>query len=304
MRFQRLLLFCKRHRRRRWRRLRDHLPVHHCCRRRGHTIRGRRLRSQHALPRGSHRHPRAHRRGSDLPRVHGNRGSAHGLRAREGALRNRRYRALYIPVHVRHIRDVRGFVDDGGVVNIRDLDVIDGGIADVHPVHILPADMVRGHINFPRTQRKPSHIAAEADSNSAANKDHQRGRIDRPHCDRPGHPAPASADRHPASVVKRRVAPWRVIDPGISPRRDPVPMALVIRRPARGNAVGIPDMAVVRIVAPVAIVIQVFIADHVVRHILRRARLIVAVIAVVGPVIKLVGSADFDRPRRSANPSR
>ena len=159
---QGLLLFCKRHRRRRWRPLRDHLPVHHCCRRRGHTIRGRSLRSQYALPCGSHRNPRAHRRSSNFPRVHGDRGSAHRLRARESALRNRRHRTLHIPVHVSHIRDVRGFIDDGGVVHVRDLDVIDRRIADVDPVHVLPADVIRRHVNFPRTQRKPSHIAAEA----------------------------------------------------------------------------------------------------------------------------------------------
>jgi hypothetical protein len=50
-------------------------------------------------------------------------------------LRNRRYRASYVPVHIRHIRDVRGLVDDGGVVNVRDGGVIDSGIADVDPVH-------------------------------------------------------------------------------------------------------------------------------------------------------------------------
>ena len=35
---------------------------------------------------------------------------------------------------------------------------------------VLPADVVRRHVNFSRTQRKPSHIAAEA--SSTANKDH------------------------------------------------------------------------------------------------------------------------------------
>ena len=209
MRCQSLLLLCKWHRRRRWRPLCDHLPVHHCWRRRRHTIRGCKLRSQYAVPCRSHRNPRAHSGMSDLARVHGNRCSPHGLGARKGALRNRRHRTPYIPVRVSDIRDVRGLVDDCGVVHVRDLDVIDRRIANVHPVHILPADVVRRHINFPRTQRKPSHITAEANSNSSTtNKDHERGRIYRPHCDRPGHPTPASANCHPASVVERRVAPW------------------------------------------------------------------------------------------------
>jgi hypothetical protein len=58
MRCQSLLLFCKRHRRRRRRPLCDHLPVHYCRGRRGHVIRGGSLRSEHALACGSHRDPR------------------------------------------------------------------------------------------------------------------------------------------------------------------------------------------------------------------------------------------------------
>ena len=206
---QSLLLVCKWHRRRRWRPLRDHRPVHHCLRRCSHTIRGCKLRSQYAVPCRSHRNPRAHRGTSNLPRVHSDRCSAHRLRARERALRNRHHRTPHIPVRVSHIRDVRGLVDDCGVVHVRDLDVIDRRIANVHPVHILAADVVRRHINFPRTQRKPSHITAEANSNSStANKDHQCGGIYRPDRDRPRHPTPTSANCHPASIVERSVAPW------------------------------------------------------------------------------------------------
>ncbi len=203
---QGLLLPCESHWRR-WRcRLGDHLPVSYCRWRRCYTVRGRSSGSKHALSCGSHRNPRTHRRGGDIPSAHDSRCSAHRLRTHESALWNRRYRTSYIPIHIRHIRDVRGFVDDGRVVDVRNRDVIDGRIADVDSVHILPADVVRGHINFPRTQRKPAHIAAEANA-SGANKDHKRRRINRPHCHWPGHPAPASADCYPASVVKRRVAP-------------------------------------------------------------------------------------------------
>src|SRR5580700_1940902 len=204
---QSLLLVRKWDRRRRWRPLRDHLTVHHGLRRRRHMIRGCELRPQYAIPCRSHCNPRAHRGTSNLSCVHGNRCSPHGFGAHKGALRNRRHGTPYIPVRVSDIRDVRGLVDDRGVVHVRDLDVIDRRIANVHPVHILPADVVRRHINFPRTEWKPSHITAEANSNSpTANKDHQRGRIYRPDCDRPGHPTPASANCHPASVVERRVA--------------------------------------------------------------------------------------------------
>src|SRR6266403_2000938 len=269
MRCQCLLLFGKRHRRRGWSRLRDHRPIHHCRRRRGHTIRGRGLRSEYALPRRGNCYPSTHGCSGNLARVHLDRCPGYRLRACEGALRNHRYRTLYIPVRIRHVRDgrvARVVIDNRGVVNVRDCGGIYCRIADVHPVHILPADVVRGHINFPRTQRKPSHIAAEANAysnTSAANEDHQRWSVYRLHLDGSGHPTPASSDRHPASIVERCVAPGRVIDPGISPGRNPFPVAVVIRRPACFNMVGEPDVAVVRIVAPVAIVIQILVADDV-----------------------------------------
>ena len=82
---QSLLLVCKWDRRRRRRPLCDHLPVHDCLRRRRRAIRGSKLRSHYAVACGSHRNPRAHRGTSDLPCVHSDRCSAHGLRAREGA---------------------------------------------------------------------------------------------------------------------------------------------------------------------------------------------------------------------------
>ena len=162
MRCQGLLLFCKRHRRRRRRPLRHHLPIHYCCRRRGHVIRSRSFRSQHALLCGSHGDPRAYGRPGNLLRVYGNCRAGDGLRAGKGTLRNHRHRTLNIPVHVVHVGDVRGLIiDDGGVVNVRDRGGVDRGVADIHLVHIATADLVRWHVNFARTQREPSHIAAE-----------------------------------------------------------------------------------------------------------------------------------------------
>ena len=110
MRCQGLLLFCKRHRRRRRRPLRHHLPIHYCCRRRGHVIRSRSFRSQHALLGGNHGDPRAYGRPGNLLRVYGNCRVGDGLRARKGTLRNHRHRTLNIPVHVVHVCDVRGLL--------------------------------------------------------------------------------------------------------------------------------------------------------------------------------------------------
>ena len=65
-------------------------------------------------------------------------------------------------------------------------------------------------------------------------------------------------------------------------------MADVVRCPSRVDAVGKPDVAVGRIVAPVAIVVEVLVADDIGRKVVRGARIIVSVIAGFGPSIKVV----------------
>src|SRR5260221_426263 len=151
MRGQSLLLFCERHWRRRWSRLGDYRAVHHRLRRRGHMIGGRSFRSKDALPRGGDCYSRSHRRGRNLPRVHRDGCLGNWLSGREGSLWNHRYRTLNVPVRVIDIRDSGVVIGDGGVVDVRDRAGIDRCIADVHLVYILAADVVRGHINFPRT---------------------------------------------------------------------------------------------------------------------------------------------------------
>ena len=205
MRCHRLLSRGERHRRRWGSLLRDYLPVHHRRRWRRDMARGRGLRSKHCLPRGSHCNPRAHRRGRDLLRIHRDRRPRDRLCAREGALWNRRHRALHAPVRICNVRDSRGPVDDGRVIDIRDRGDVHGRVADVHLIHVTRADVVGRHPNLPRTERKPSNISAPAAA--GANKDHQRRRVDRLHRHGPGYPTPAPAYRDPTPVVERRVAP-------------------------------------------------------------------------------------------------
>jgi hypothetical protein len=225
-------------------------------------IRGRSFRSQHALLRGSHGDPRAYGCLGNLLWVYGNCRAGDGLRAGKGTLRNHRHRTRNIPVRVGHVCDVRTFIDDSGVVDVGDRGGVNHGVADIHLVHIAAADLVRWHVNFARTQREPSHIATESHA-ASADEDHQCRRIHGLHIHWSGYPAPTAADDYPASIVEGRVSPGGVIDPRVSPGRNPVPVALAIRRPAWGDVVRVPDVAVVPIVAPVAIVIQVFVADDI-----------------------------------------
>ena len=287
MRRQCLLLSGERYRRRRRRSLCHHLPVHD---RRGGcsdpNSSARHSRSDDARLCGSHSHPRADRRCCDLACVHYHGSSRHRLRAHERLLRNRRHRALHAAIHIGHVVDHRRVVNDRGVVNVRDLRDIHRRAADIHACHIPLAHVIRGHIDLARTEREPSHVAAKA-SRSSADEYHQRGRIDRTHRRRSGDPSPPSADGNPASVVEGRIAPRCIIDPCPSPGRNPRPVAVVIRSPA-GFDVRIPDVSILRIVAPVAVFIEIVIADHVGRKILRRARILEAMVASLRPDIEII----------------
>ena len=121
MRCQRLLLFGKRHGRRRRRFLRDHGTVHYCCRRRGHVAGCCSLRSKDCLLCGSHRYPRTDRRAGQLLRVDRNCRVSQGLCAREGMLRNHHHRSLHASVRVGNVGDGRALINDGRVVDVRHL---------------------------------------------------------------------------------------------------------------------------------------------------------------------------------------
>ena len=76
-------------------------------------------------------------------------------------------------------------------------------------------------------------------------------------------PAPTMTRVHPAAIVAGRKAPGFVIDPGPTPRADPIPVAEPIGRPIDGHALRHPERPVLRIDHPVAVAIQLFIADHI-----------------------------------------
>ena len=288
MRCQGLLLSGKRHGWRRWWGFGDHRPASHCSRRRRYASRSICPGSQHALATGCYGSTRAQGYRSHLSRVHGNGCSGHGLCADEGALRHRSDRARYIPVHVGDIGDGSRPVDDGGVVDVGDGGVADRGVADVDPVDVNPAHPVGGHVNFPRAQREPSYIAAGTNA-AGAEEDYQGGRVNRHNVHRSSNPAPTIANRHPAPVVKGRITPRSVIHPGPAPGRNPGPVAFAIGRPPDANLRGVPDMSVAGIVAPFAVIVQILISHYIMRNISCRARPLVAAVAAIRPIVKIIG---------------
>jgi hypothetical protein len=62
----------------------------------------------------------------------------------------------------------------------------------------------------------------------------------------------------------------------------------MVRSPSGVDTVGEPDVAVSRIVAPVAVVIEVLVADDIGRKVVRGAGIIVAVIAGFGPCVEVI----------------
>src|SRR5579885_1761311 len=76
--------------------------------------------------------------------------------------------------------------------------------------------------------------------------------------------------------MKWRESPGRVIHPRPAPGIDPRPMPVMIRRPPGGDAAWIPDIAVLRIGAPGAVIVQVFVTDHLRIHVSPRRTAVLA----------------------------
>ena len=135
-------------------------------------------------------------------------------------------------------------------------------------------------------QREPAHAETEAPTKPA---DKSRA-INRRTKERSRAPAPTAADKCPAAVVVRRKTPRLIAHPGPSPRSDPVPVAVAIRRPVRADTVRIPHVPVLRFLAPSAMIIEVVIARDVARNVISRSRAVLFQVALFGPLIESVGT--------------
>ena len=106
---------------------------------------------------------------------------------------------------------------------VRPLGVVDRVGPVVHRPAAPRAVVPRRQVRVAPSQRHPAeHRRAGANRNDPARPAvpaDQRGRPDRPRDVAAGYPAPAAADEGPATVVERRVAPRRVVDPGPAPAR-------------------------------------------------------------------------------------
>ena len=154
--------------------------------------------------------------------------------------------------------------------------------------------MVGGHVRLlgrEREPRDPSH-AAGRDGKApvpAAHEHDEGGCIHRPRHDVTRDPDPAAVPVHPAAIVEGREAPRRIVDPGPAPRLDPGPVAVAVRRPPRHHGMRHPHGPIVGGVTPVAVLVQVLVADRLARHVARRARVVPATVAGGAPLLPVVG---------------
>ncbi len=155
----------------------------------------------------------------------------------------------------------------------------------IHPLAILASVMVPGVIRLPRPQREPTLYAAPPDTH----EDNQRRSVTRTLHDAARRPHPAVVPGHPAAVVKRHVAPGRVVHPRPAPGIDPRPMPRAVGHPVRLDPCGIPHRTVVRHSLPRARAVQLIVAWHVTADVLSRHGRSERLVAPRAPAIEVVG---------------
>ena len=169
----------------------------------------------------------------------------------------------------------------------------------VHVVHVARAHPVGRPKSFVWRQREPAQARlgrrslAERDVPVHAtavtpHKGDQRRCVHRARRQAARHPAPARANLSPAAVVKRCKAPGCVVNPGPAPGRNPAPVADPVRGPVNGHGSRQPHGAVGRILAPVAVAIELLVTDGFAGNIASRDRLVFAAIPLQRPEIKAV----------------
>ncbi len=254
------------------------------------SCRGHSASAEERLLRGNHsrRHRpdgRAHDRA--LIDMHGV--SRNRLRGGERLGRGRGHGAGYAAIDVVYVRYIDGLVvDDGGVVDIVDDRRVHCGVRDVDVIHIAPAHRIRGDVDLPRSKGKPGDPCADA------NPGDERRRVDRTYVDRAEcprrarHPPPGSSHRNPSTIVKRGKSPALIIDPGVSPRLDVRPMAVMIGSPAWLHSAREPHVAVIRRGLPRTLAIEILIAHDIGRHIARGVGVVPTAVSALTPRIERI----------------
>src|SRR6185369_17608044 len=162
-------------------------------------------------------------------------------------------------------------------------------------------------VDLARRERDPADrwsAAADPDRNTdarPADPGDERRRVDRTRDVRARRPAPDVAAIDPSSVVERREAPGRIVDPGPAPRPHPRPVADAVRRPADRHLARHPERAVLGRLLPRAVAVEVLGAGHLRRDVAALlGDAVLGAIALVVPGRELVASDLHQRVLRHA----
>jgi len=180
------------------------------------------------------------------------------------------------------------------VVNVRRVDeihVVDRGVPNVDVIDESPAAAEPWKEGFAKSEWEPANASAKTESKAATAKEaNERRTVNWGREERPWAPAPPASEVIPSAVVEGSKAPRFRVNPAPAPRAHPIPITDAVGRPAHVNVTRIPDVSVFRLVAPFAVVIEVGVAGHVARDVLRGDRVVFLEISLVGPPIQTVGA--------------
>src|SRR5690348_9930627 len=170
---------------------------------------------------------------------------------------------------------------------VHEVHVANPRIADVDVGDKSPARMPPRTERFAIAQREPAHAAAKPKA-AATVEPYESRSVERPAKTRTRAPAPASAKIIPPAVVERRKSPRVIVNPRPAPGTHPAPIAPAIRRPADGNDARIPYCAVIRNLAPRAVIVQIVVAGNVAGNVLRGNGIVFLQVALLRPAIETV----------------
>src|SRR6266568_5335082 len=195
--------------------------------------------------------------------------------------------AIHEGIAIRHSHSIQ--VTRMDVIEVANVGVENIRVADERVVHVddrneIPAATEPREERFTEAQREP----ADSETKPAAEETDKSGTIDGIAAVRTRAPAPPAAKIIPTAVMVRRETPGRIVNPGPAPRADPVPIAVAVGSPVRRNFARIPNMAILGLIAPVTVIIQIAVAGRIARNVLSGNGVVFFQVALSGPTIEAV----------------
>jgi hypothetical protein len=193
-------------------------------------------------------------------------------------------------VDIGHIGDLINRVI---VIDVGDLHHAYTRVSHVHILNVARASVIPRNVDFSRSEREPSYrLRSNADPDTescAADERNQGWGVDRGDRNWTRNPAPAASYESPTAIMKGRKAPRLVFYPGPSPWGNIGPVSVAIGCPITGDAGRLPNISIFWIIAPAAVVVEIFVAGHILRDVLAAAGSVLALIARLRPPAEIVG---------------